>query len=46
MGGEWHSYCDILLGYYWPSDDTSKEGSSACETLGEGELLYSYIPYP
>ena len=23
--GEWHKHCDLMLGYYWPSDDTQKK---------------------
>ena len=26
--GEWHRHCDMVLSYYWPSDNLS-EGSSA-----------------
>ena len=25
---EWHKHCDVALGCYWPSDDTSDGGSS------------------
>lgn len=42
---------DVVLGYYWPSDHTSEEGSSASrpqiietterETVGKAGLLYT-----
>lgn len=32
--GEWYRHCDITLGYYWPSGDTSKGGSFASDDPG------------
>ena len=25
--GEWRMYCDLALGYYWPTDNMSEEGN-------------------
>ena len=32
--GEWLRHCDSVLGYCWPFDDTSEEGSSALGNPG------------
>ena len=31
---EWWRDCDVELGYYWPSDPMSEEGSSAAGSHG------------
>ena len=35
---EWHRHCNVVLGYYWLSEDTLEGGSSA-SGLSSHEML-------